>query len=135
LRLWKFSAEGNLTYANYKSGGRSVLQIPRLSSTGEFSFSDSFFNDELDLKVAIRWKAVTSHLGLQFVPRMMVFAQQPRLEMPAFTTVDLYCVARIGNAYLALTLENPLNTKIMLLPYYPLMNRNLKLGVNWEFTD
>jgi len=135
LTLWKFMAEGNLTYATYKAQGRSALQMPHLTSTGEFSYRDMFFNGDLDLKVAVRWKVLTRHLGPQFVPRMLVFAQQSIIEMPAFTTLDLYGVARIGNAYLALTLENPLNTTMMVLPYYPLMNRNIKLGVNWEFTD
>jgi outer membrane cobalamin receptor len=135
LRLWKFTAEGNVSYTNYKAQGRSSLQIPRLISTGEFSFRDLFFKEELDLKVAVRWKAVTHHLGLQFVPRMLIAAQQENLEMPAFTRVDLCAVAKIGDAYLTLTLENPLNTNMMVLPFYPLMKRNFQLGVNWEFTD
>jgi hypothetical protein len=94
-----------------------------------------FFNGELDLKAAVRWKAVTKQLGQQFIPRMLIAAQQSNLMMPAFTRLDLYAVAKIGDAYLTLTLENPLNTNMMVLPYYPLMKRNFKLGVNWEFTD
>ena len=135
LRLWKFTAEGNLAYTSYKAQGKSTLQIPRLISTGEFGFRDLFFSEKLDLKVAARWKAVTHHLGLQFVPRMLIAAQQATLEMPAFTRLDFYVVAKIGDAYLTLTLENPLNTNMMVLPFYPLMKRNVKLGVNWEFTD
>lgn len=135
IRLWRFSIEGQLTYASYKAQGRSELQIPRISSVGEFSFRDEFFTGELDLKLGVRWRATTQHLGREFVPRMMVTAAQSGLKMPSFASIDVFAVAQIGNACLALTLENPLNTNAMVLPYYPLMNRNLKLGVNWEFTD
>ena len=135
LEFWYFQIEGNLTYAAYKAQGQSDRFSPRLTSVGELSYRDQLFGGNLDLKIAIRWKTVSEHAGLQFVPRMLITAQQSKIEIPAFTTLDLYVAAKIGNAYLALTWENPLNTNMMTLPYYPLMNRNIKLGVNWEFTD
>ena len=135
IRLWRFNIEGQLMYASYKAQGRAELRIPEISSIGEISFRDEFFSGDLNLKLGVRWRLATQHLGQLFVPRMLATAAQSTIEMPAFAALDVFVVAQIGSACLALTLENPLNTNTMMLPYYPLMNRNLKLGVNWEFTD
>jgi hypothetical protein len=109
--------------------------IPRVTSVSELSYRDQFFGNELDLKTAFRLRAVSHHQGLQFVSSLGMFAGQGFTEMPGFTSLDFYCVAKIGNAYLTFEWENPLNVNAMVIPYYPLMDRNIKLGVNWVFTD
>jgi outer membrane receptor protein involved in Fe transport len=135
LRIWDFELAGNLTFTNTKDGGSAAPVVPRITSTSEFSFRDQFFGGELDLKTAFRLKAVSHHQGLQFVSSLGLFATQDFTEMPAFTSLDFYFVAKIGDAYLTFEWENPLNVQMMVIPYYPLMDRNIKLGVNWVFTD
>ena len=134
LRAWNLELAGNVTFTDTKNGGNAPI-VPRIASTSELSYRNQFFGDELDLKVAFRLRAVTHHRGLQFVSSLGMFATQSFAEMPAFTSVDFYFVAKIGDVYLTFEWENPLNVNTMVIPYYPLMDRNIKLGVNWVFTD
>jgi hypothetical protein len=135
LRIWNLELAGNLTFTDTKEQGDLRRIIPRITSVSELSFRDQLVGGELDLKAAIRLKAVSHHDGLQFNPQLLAYSQQNLSEMPGFTTVDAYCVARLGDAYLTFVWENPLNVNTMVVPFYPLMGRNIKLGVNWVFTD
>ncbi|TSA20282.1 hypothetical protein D4R75_07770 [bacterium] len=135
LSVWNLEIAGNLTFTDTKEQGDVRRIIPRITSVSELSFRDQFAGGELDLKAAIRLKAVSHHDGLQFIPQLLAYSQQDLSEMPGFTTVDVYCVARLGDAYLTFVWENPLNVNTMVVPFYPLMGRNIKLGVNWVFAD
>ncbi|MCX6134100.1 MAG: TonB-dependent receptor plug domain-containing protein [Ignavibacteriales bacterium] len=135
LRVSVFELAGNITFTRSKKNGSDPPVIPQITSVSELSYRDQFAGGELDLKGAIRLKAVTRHRGLQFLPRLGLFAEQGVAEMPAFASLDFYCVAKIGDAYLTFEWENPLSVNRMMIPYYPLMDRNIKLGVNWVFTD
>ena len=135
LRVWNLELAGSLTFTETKDIGGAAPVIPRITSVSELSYRDQFFGNELDLKTAFRLKAVSHHQGLQFVPSLGMFAGQNSTEMLGFASLDFYVVARIGDAYLTLEWENPMNINTMVIPYYPLMDRNIKLGVNWVFTD
>ena len=135
LRIWNLEIAGNLTFTDTKEQGNLRRIIPRITSVSELSFRDQFAGGGLDLKAAIRLKAVSHHDGLQFNPQLLAYSRQYLSEMPGFTAVDFYSVARLGDAYLTFVWENPFNVNTMVVPYYPLMSRNIKLGVNWVFTD
>ncbi|HTY37091.1 MAG TPA: TonB-dependent receptor [Bacteroidota bacterium] len=130
-----FELAGSLTFTNSSASGGNPPDVPKIISFSELAYRNQFASGELDLKGAVRLKAVTHHRGLQFIPRLGLFGEQTDSEMPAFTTLDFYTVARIGDAYLTFEWENPLNVNTMVIPFYPLMDRNIKLGVNWFFTD
>jgi outer membrane cobalamin receptor len=135
LRFWILELAGAVTLTERKDNGSSAPPIPQFTSVSELSYRNQFVGGELDLKAALRLKAVTRHKGLQFISRLGLFAEQSMSEMPAFSTIDLYIVAKLGDAYLTLEWENPLNVNTVMIPYFPLMDRNIKLGVNWFFTD
>ena len=135
LRVWNLELAGNLTFTDTKDGGSAGPIVPRITSVSELSYRDQLVGGELDLKAAFRLKAVTHHRGLQFVSSLGQFAGSDLSEMPGFTSIDFYFVAKIGDAYLTFEWENPLNVNTMIIPYYPLLDRNIKLGVNWIFTD
>jgi outer membrane receptor protein involved in Fe transport len=135
LSIWRLELTGNASLTDSKEEGISWLIIPRFTSFGELSYRDTFAKGNLDLKTGIRLKSVSHHDGLQFVPQLLAFETQNVSAMPYFTTIDFYLVAKLGDAYLTLTWENPINVNAMMVPFYPLMSRNIKLGVNWTFTD
>jgi len=135
LRFSHFEFVGNVTFTDTKGSGTGAVIIPKITSFTELAYRDQFNADAVDLKAAIRLKAVSHHRGLEFIPRLGAFGEQNIAEMPAFTTVDFYLVARLGDAYVTLEFENPLNVQAMVIPFYPLLDRNIKLGVNWVFTD
>jgi outer membrane cobalamin receptor len=135
IQLWRLTLVGNLAYTDYQQQINSTQPFPRFSSYGEMSYSDEFGNHVVDLKVAVRLKAMSHHFGLQFIPEQYSFVQQNAALTPGYSTLDLYTVVKIGDAHVMLVWENPLNVKGMMAPYYPLLGRNIKLGVNWVFTD
>lgn len=135
FRVWQFELAGNVTFTNTQGTGTNATIIPKFTSFGELAYRNQFNGDELDLKAAVRLQVVSHNRGLAFIPGLGVFGGQGYAEMPAFTKLDFYLVARLGDAYLTLEWENPLNVNAMTIPYYPLLDRNIKLGVNWVFSD
>jgi outer membrane cobalamin receptor len=135
IQLWRLALAGNLTYTDYRQQGNSTQPFPRFASFSELSYRDTFGDHVVDLKVAVRLKAISHHYGLQFIPQQLSFTQQNSTLMPGFSSLDFYTVAKIGDAHVTFLWENPLNVNTMMVPYYPLLGRNIKLGVNWVFTD
>ena len=135
MRLWRITLAGNFTYTDYRQQENSTQPFPRFTSMSELSYRDSFGGNVVDLKVAVRLKAVSHHFGLQFIPLQGSYAQQSSTLTAGFSSVDFYIVAKIGDAHVEFVWENPLNVNTMMVPYYPLLNRNIKLGFNWVFTD
>ena len=89
----------------------------------------------LDLKVAVRARFASQHHGSAFVPRLGTFAYQSTTEVPGLSSLDGYAVGKFGDALITFVWENPLNTRGMLVPYYPTLGRNIKLGISWLFVD
>jgi hypothetical protein len=135
IQLWRLTLGGDLTYTDYRQEGNSAQPFPRFAGVGELSYGDTFGDHVLDLKVAVKLKAISHHYGLQFIPQQLSFAQQNSALMPGFSSVDLYTVAKIGDVHVLFEWENPFNVNGMMVPYYPLLGRNIKLGVNWVFMD
>ncbi len=135
LRVWHLELAGNLTFTDTKDGGSAAPIIPRVASVSELSYRDQFGGGQLDLKAAFRLKAVSHHQGLQFVSSLGQFAGGNLSEMPGFTSLDFYLVAKLGDAYVTFEFENPVGVNTMVIPFYPLMDRNIKVGVNWVFMN
>jgi outer membrane cobalamin receptor len=134
-QLWRLTATARLTYTDYAQQSRSAQPFPRFSSLSELSYSDVFGNHVVDLTIAARLRAMSHHYGLQFVPQQFTFIQQNSSLTPGFSSLDLYAVAKIGDAHVTFVWENPFNVSAMMVPYYPLLGRNVKIGVNWVFAD
>jgi len=135
IQLWRLTLSGNLTYTDYRQQGSSTQPFPRFSSFSELSYRDVFGDHVVDLKVAVRLKAISRHDGIQFIPQQLSYTQQNSILTPGFSTIDFYTVAKIGDAHVTFVWENPFSVNAMTVPYYPLLGRNIKLGVNWIFSD
>jgi hypothetical protein len=135
IQFWRLALTGTLTYTDYRQSENSTQPYPRFVSYSELSYRDTFGDTAIDLKAAVRLKAISHHNGLQFIPSQQSYIQQNTTLTPGFASIDFYVVARIGDAHVMLVWENPFNVNTMMVPYYPLLGRNVKLGVNWVFTD
>ena len=135
VRAWNFELSNALTYTNYKEGDVARLVFPKFSAHAELAYRNVFLNGALDAKLALRVKLASRQNGLQFVPPLLVYAAQEDTQLGAFSTLDLYAIIKLSDAYLTLVWENPLDVNYTLTPVYPMPGRNIKLGVNWVFTD
>jgi outer membrane cobalamin receptor len=134
-RAWNFELLSSLTYITEKEQDTLRLPVPKLTLVNEFSYRNTFVGGHLDAKFAVRWRLMTKQDGLYFVPAMLAFASQNDLRVGTFSSVDLYGAAKIGSTYLTLIWENPLDIGYFETPIYPMPGRNIKLSVNWAFTD
>jgi len=135
LHWWKFSAEGTLTYLTHHRGRLRKEIYPRLFTAGEISGRIPLFANHLDLKVGLRGKFFTRNYGEQFNPESMLYIENEGKPLDQHGSTDLFLVGKVGKAYLHVLLENLTDERAMLTPYFPIQDRKVRFGVEWEFLD
>jgi len=135
LRWGNIEAYGVLTYLRYTEGDTLKTLIPQVVLSGELAYRDRFFNDALDARFGIRSRFMSQHQGKEYVPRQGLFVENVRTQPGQFSTMDLFAILHIGDAFISVTWENLLNANYFITPVYPMPGRNFKLGVNWVFVD
>jgi len=135
LRTWGFEVSGAFTYTDYKHAGTAASIFPKYVFRGEFAYRDRLFEDALDGRLGIRFTAVSSQMGLEFIPQNLVFALQSDARLGSFSKVDLYAILKLGDAHVLVAWENPFDIDYVLTPTYPMPGSSFKIGVNWIFID
>ncbi len=129
LRWWKF--EGTTTAMFLETRQAS---LPKWTLTSEFSYRN-VFSTIAELRAGIRARYASRHRGVQYVPSAGVYGESSGPDIAAFSRVDVFAVAKIGDAFLSLGWENLLNEKYVTVTGYPMPGRTFRLGVNWLFID
>jgi len=135
LTLGPWEAGGGFTWTEIKDNGVPSALHPRFMLNGELSYHDRFFDDALDARFVVRSRFVGEHTGTRFFPASGVFAENSGRTLDAFSTFDLHGVFHIGDAFVTITWENPLNREFFAVYPYPAMNRSVRVGLNWIFLD
>ena len=135
LRAWNFEGRATATLIDYTQDGVEARPVPGTTIHAELSYRDRFFDEALEAKFGIRVRSQSDHDGLQFIPQHLLFTRQSALRMGAWTSLDLYTVVTLGDAFLTLAWENVADVHSMITPFYPIPGRNIKFGVNWMFLD
>ncbi|MBI3005840.1 MAG: TonB-dependent receptor plug domain-containing protein [Ignavibacteriales bacterium] len=135
LRFWKMEGYGTLTFTDYRQADTAKTLTPKFVLAGELSYRDRFFEDALDARFGLRSRFVSEHRGFQFIPHLHLFAENRGPQPGQFSTVDVFAILRIGDAYISLAWENLLNTNYFISPVSPLPGRNFRFGVDWVFID
>jgi len=135
LRLWHFEAKGGLTWTEIREGTAVSSAHPRIMLTGELAYRDVFFDGALEARFALQSRFVGRHTAARFFPAAEMYAESTGRSLKPFSTVDLYGVFNVGDAFVTVTWENPLDRQFMTVYPYPAMARNIKVGINWIFLD
>ena len=135
VKVWRFSGKGTCTYLTQKRDAPEKRIYPKFFASGEIAFRQELFQNHLDLKIGMRGRFFTSHFGEQYNPLTMVYVENTVAELTQHGSVDLFLVGRVGSAYIHLLLENITDEQYMLTPFYPMQDRKLRFGVEWEFLD
>ncbi len=134
--LWKFLFEldGIIVPSN---GTSSVFtdNIPAYNGRAGLFFFGNLVGS-LDIKMGVRAnfsvstaKRILDAYSLTFVPSTASYTvYSPR-------TLDAMIIGKIGSAIITLAWENFTEENYILVPFYPMQNRNFRLGVWWEFMD
>ncbi len=135
LQLWSFDLFSTVLFTDQQYGGTTKSLLPRWNTSGELAYRNLLFGGAMNLRVGGRWRFASGHRGMQFLPRPSLFVENAGGSLPEFSTIDLFLVAQLGDAYLSLSWENILHTNAMLVQDYPMPGRGIRLGVNWRFID
>lgn len=135
MRFGRLEARGGLTLTKTRKGTAAVTTHPELVATGELSYRDEFFDRALDARFVLRSQYVSRHQGVRYLPALTVFAENTGEPLNSFSAVDLFGVFQIGDAFVTLTWENPLDRQFFLVEGYPALGRGVRIGLNWIFLD
>lgn len=114
--------------SKYNSRSGELISMPEyISRTGLF-FNDYLFDNNLDLKAGVVF-ALTGRQKYQSFKFGLV-------EVSPTTRIDLSIAGEIRKAATVyFVLENLLNKKYYITPFYPMPERNFRFGIAWEFLD
>ena len=130
-----FEFYGIATYNQYTQVDTAKSLIPDLLLVADISYRNLLFNDKLDAKFGIRTKFFDRQMGMQFDPQTLTYYENTTSILGRSTTLDLFTIIRIGDAYLSISWNNILGAKYILTPIYPMPRNQVRLGVNWVFVD
>jgi outer membrane cobalamin receptor len=65
----------------------------------------------------------------------MVYAENAATSITPFSTLDLFGVFKIGDAFVNLTWGNVLDKNYLTVYPYPELGRHIRISINWIFLD
>lgn len=76
---------------------------------------------------------ISSFTGEQFVPQTRAYIPVNEQIGLANTGIDLFATARLGDAYVRVTMQNALSENYYFVPYYPEYTRIFRITFTWSF--
>lgn len=114
--------------SKYNSRSGDLISMPEFSIRTGLFFNDYLFYNNLDLKAGV----VFNFTGKQKY-QSLYFGL---VEVSPVTRIDLSVAGEIRKAATVyFVLENLLDKKYYITPYYPMPERNFRFGIAWEFLD
>ncbi|MBS4027090.1 MAG: TonB-dependent receptor plug domain-containing protein [Ignavibacteriales bacterium] len=95
--------------------------VPPVFGSSSVFYNSLFFGDHLPMKLGIQGNYFS--FNKIFETRSLI------------GSYNFLFFANLGDAVVHFTIENILNTKYYVVPFYPMPDRNLRLGVTWEFLN
>ncbi len=135
LSLWVFDASGTVTFTEMGKRNSPNLLLPKFALTGEVSYRGELLDGALKMHAGARSRYVGRHNGVRFYPSFMVYAENTGRSLTPFSTLDLFGVFKIGDAFINLTWGNLLDKKYFTVYPYPELGRHLRISINWVFLD
>jgi outer membrane cobalamin receptor len=135
LRLWVFDASGSVTYTEARNQDVPSLLSPKFILTGELVYRDDLLDGALKTRLGLRSRYLGRHNGVRFYPSFMVYAENAARSISPFSTLDLFGVFKIGDAFVNLTWGNVLDKNYLTVYPYPELGRHIRISINWIFLD
>ena len=146
LRFWKIVASVNLNYY-FPNDEQKLVSNPSIFGKAGVYFIDNLFSNNLNLKAGINcnYYSEKSFTSIDFERFDMIYLKadslgsvspiNSRMISPEFI-FDLFVSGVIQKrATVFIVIENLLDSKYYVQPYYLMPSRSLRLGVNWKFLN
>ncbi len=135
IRFGSFIAEGALQYIQMKQGGATLSQLPSVVGSGGFYFWDTLFHANLYMKTGLRGRFYTAHDGMMINQQAQMFTPSYFWNIKAAGTADFVLFAHFGDAQIHLIWENLMNLHYVVVPFFPMPDRQVRFGLNWVFLN
>ena len=135
IRSAPFAITATGAYLHMTADDARKTLVPEIVLGGELTYQKRFLNGALDAKAGTRIRFTDRYNSTSFVPSALLFPEDTKYLLGRATTLDAFLVVRIGNAHISLAFDNLLNANQLIVPFYPLPKRHVRLGVNWTFLD
>lgn len=87
------------------------------------------------LRIGFIFNFMTSFSGTQFIPQTRRYLEVENVSDFFNNGIDLFLSAKLGTAYVRISFDNVLAQGFYYTPYYPQLERILKISVSWSFMD
>ncbi|MFN0158453.1 MAG: TonB-dependent receptor [Bacteroidota bacterium] len=135
LKVWVLSIDGVASYLRRtESTGLHSENYPEFSGSGGIYYRNKLLNDNLDLKVGFKGRFLSSYKGERFNPEVLVYVPNSATALGG-SSVDFVLMAHIGSAYITFIWENLTSAQYFITPYYPVLDREIRIGISWQFLD
>jgi outer membrane cobalamin receptor len=136
LRYGSFILEGTAQYLDINDPQDSVVTLPRWSANGGLYFWDTLLAHHLHLKIGPQVRAFSSYFGREFNQQALTYLPGGQeMEIPGSAILNFIIIARLGDAYIHIVLDNLLDRQYVMNTFYPMVDRSLRFGVSWDFSN
>lgn len=141
LDMWRFTVTNNLSYY-FSSREERVYASPDYTWAGKVYYNDVLFNNNLKLKTGMNFRFAGGQLPFVYDYEKSLQVTETLTPYVTFNSIppslqlDLFLAGTIQeSATLFVTLENILDTKYYIVPYYFKQSITLRFGVSWLLYD
>jgi len=137
LRIGFLYAEGTGAWLEQKEEVQEEARevYPKFFGHGGIYFWDTLLEERLELKTGFRAKYLASSRGELFNPETLAYVVSDGQPAGSGYSVDFFLAAHIGDAYVYALWENLSEAQYFATPFYPALDRTLRIGVSWEFLN
>lgn len=128
------ATDASVQYLN-EGGDTDVQRLPRWNVIGGVYYWDTLFGAHLTLKTGFRGRYFSKYGGVGYDQQRTLFLPDDRLTISSAAVLDFLLIARLGDAHVHLLWENLLNREYITTIFYPMPDRSIRFGIDWEFLD
>jgi len=126
-------------YSVFLENANDAIRIPKLFATSQLSYSNIFFNGNLDMHGGVDFHWKSAYYAPGYDPAIQQFYNQDEFESPSFPLVDLFFSAKIKRARIFFKYNNLIQvltgSGYFPTPYYPGQRNIFDFGFDWSFYD
>lgn len=110
---------------------KKAESFPAIFANADISYSMQIGRSEF--KAGINCTFFSKYKAMQFVPFFNAYLQTDTYNESHHDGLNIYGVARLGSAFVKVSLDNVFGKDFYFLSLYPMQGRILRLSVHWDF--
>jgi hypothetical protein len=136
LKIGFIYAEGTGGWIEQTEEDKGVREVyPKFFGHGGIYFWDTLLEGRLELKTGFRGRYLGSSRGELFNGETLSYVLSDAQSIGSGYSVDFFLTAHIGDAYIYAMWENLSEANYFATPFFPALDRALRIGVSWEFLN